>query len=76
MEKKGIAITPQSTTNEIWKASRDVLRPGHQVVSQMKIIKDGQVIDKPKELAENFGTFFIEKVDDIVEEIKTHKAKM
>ena len=41
MEQKGIAITPQSSTNEIWKTSREVLRPGNQVVTQMKIVKDG-----------------------------------
>ena len=76
MEQKGIAITPQSSTNEIWKTSREVLRPGNQVVTQMKIVKDGVEIVNPKELAENFGTFFIKKVDDIVEEIQAHKSKM
>ena len=76
MEQKGIAITPKSSINEVWKVSQEVLRPGHQVVTQMKIVKDGVEIDKPKELAETFGTFFIEKVDGIVEEIQAHKAKM
>ena len=76
MEQKGIAITPQSSTNEIWKTSREVLRPGNQVVTQMKIVKDGVEIVNPKELAENFGTFFIKKVDDIVEEIQAHKSKI
>ena len=70
MEAKGTAITPKSSKNDIWRVSNEVLRPADQVVNQMKIVKDGKVIDGPKELAETFGTFFIEKVDGIVEEIK------
>ena len=70
MEKKGSAITPKSSTNVIWKVSNEVLRPAGLVENQMKIIKNGKVIDNPKELSETFGTFFIDKVDGIVEEIK------
>ena len=57
-----------------WKTSNEVLRPESQVANQMKIVKDGQVIDNPKELAEIFGHFFIEKVDDIIEEIIEQKG--
>ena len=64
------AITPKSSTNDIWRVSNEVLRPAGLVANQMKIIKDGKVIDTPKELSETFGAFFIEKVDGIVEEIK------
>ena len=51
MEQRGTAITPQSSTNQIWKVSQEVLKPAHQVVNQLKIVKDGKVIENPKELA-------------------------
>ena len=70
MEQRGTAITPKSSKNDIWKVSNEVLRPEGQVTNQMKIVKDGKVIENPQELADTFSTFFVEKVDDIVEEIK------
>ena len=70
IEQKGAAITPKSTINEIYKTIRGVLRPEQLVANQLKIVKNGKEIDNPKELSEEFATFFIDKVDGIVEEIK------
>ena len=63
MEKRGIAITPNSTLNEIYTAIKDVLRPERYVANQLKIVKNGIVIDDPKQLSNTFGTFFIEKIN-------------
>ena len=48
MEKKGIAIKPSSSLNEIYRACNDVLRPEQQAVNQLKIVHNGIVIDDPK----------------------------
>ena len=74
MEKKGISIKPSSSLNEIYKVINDVLRPEQQVANQLKIVKDGIVIDNPKKLSDVFGTFFVDKVDDIVEDINSKKT--
>ena len=73
MEKRGISIKPSSSLSEIYKAANDVLRPEQQAANQLKIVKDGIVIYDPKILSDVFGTFFVDKVDDIVEDINSKK---
>ena len=68
-----MSITPKSSLYEIYTAVKDVLRPERCVANQLKIVKNGVVIDNPKELSATFGTFFVDKVDAIVEEIRAQK---
>ena len=54
----GYNVTPESSSKEIWKCINDILKPLLMAKNNLKIEKDGQVIEDPGLIAEIFNEFF------------------
>ena len=58
----GGGITPESTTTEIWKEVKIVLKPNRFSQNPLKIEENGIVTEDPLEVAEKFNAFFKDKI--------------
>ena len=66
----GRNINSNSTPAEIWRAIADVLKPERMACSHWKIKIDGEYVEAPDILAEEFNKFFKLKVEKLAEGIK------
>ena len=65
----GGGITLESTTPEIWKELKIVIKPNRFSQNPLKIEENGIVTEDPLEVAEKFNAFFKEKIVKLSKEI-------
>ena len=69
-QKNGENITSDSNMKDIWKCIKIVQNPEATSIRKLKIEIDGQKIEDPQKLANEFSEFFVEKVRKLEAGIK------
>ena len=69
-QKNGENITSDSNMKDIWKCIKIVQNPEATSIRKLKIEIDGQKIEDPQKLANEFSEFFVEKVQKLEAGIK------
>lgn len=69
----GQYITARSTVTQVWKALNEILRSELLAKNKLRMTVNGELVEDPKTLAEEFNAFFIKKIQDLVENITRKK---
>ena len=67
MDANNNRIDDAKDENEVWKIAKDIINPMKENNLSMNI--NGSLSNDPEEIANNFNSFFVKKIEDLKENI-------